>query len=62
MHHVHAVDVAQAFEQAVDRRDAAAGERTSTSSPPLRSLGNPAMRVVLVLDATAGVGCRRRWF
>ena len=34
MHHVHAVDVAQAFEQAGDRRDAAPGERTSTSSPP----------------------------
>jgi nucleoside-diphosphate-sugar epimerase len=33
MHHVHADDVAQAFEAAVDRRDAAAGEDFSVVAP-----------------------------
>ncbi|MFF3865848.1 NAD-dependent epimerase/dehydratase family protein [Micromonospora sp. NPDC001898] len=33
MHHVHAADVAQAFEQAIERRDAAAGEDFSIVAP-----------------------------
>ena len=33
MHHVHADDVAQAFEAAIDRRDAAAGEDFSVVAP-----------------------------
>ena len=34
MHHVHADDVAQAFEAAVGHRDAAAGEDFTSSRPP----------------------------
>lgn len=33
MHHVHADDVAQAFEQAIERRDAAAGEDFNIVAP-----------------------------